>query len=46
MIGALIIASLSMGMQMMNVAPATQYVLTAVVLVFAVLVDVYFKKNR
>jgi D-xylose transport system permease protein len=46
MIGALIIASLSTGLQMMNVAPAWQYVLKAVVLVLAVLADVYFKKNR
>ena len=43
MIGALIIASLSTGLQMMNVAPAWQYVLKAIVLVLAVLADVYFK---
>lgn len=46
LIGALIIASLSTGLQMMNVAPASQYVLKAIVLVLAVFVDVYFKKNR
>lgn len=46
MVGALIIASLSTGLQMMNVAPAWQYVLKAIVLVLAVLADVYFKKNR
>jgi len=46
MAGALIIASLSTGLQMMNVAPAWQYVLKAIVLVLAVLADVYFKKNR
>ncbi|MBI3151951.1 MAG: sugar ABC transporter permease [Chloroflexi bacterium] len=46
MIGALIIASLSTGLQMMNVAPAWQYVVKAIVLVLAVLADVYFKKNR
>ncbi len=46
MIGAVIIASLSTGLQMMNVAPAWQYVLKAIVLVLAVLADVYFKKNR
>jgi D-xylose transport system permease protein len=46
MIGALIIASLSTGLQMMNVAPAWQYVLKAIVLVLAVLADVYFKRNR
>jgi D-xylose transport system permease protein len=46
MIGALIIASLSTGLQMMNVAPAWQYVVKAIVLVLAVLADVYFKKSR
>jgi D-xylose transport system permease protein len=46
MIGALIIASLSTGLQMMNVAPAWQYVLKAIVLVLAVFADVYFKRNR
>ncbi len=46
LIGALIIASLSTGLQMMNVAPSWQYVLKAVVLVLAVFADVYFKKNR
>lgn len=46
LIGALIIASLSTGLQMMNVAPAAQYVLKAVVLVLAVFADVYFKKSR
>jgi D-xylose transport system permease protein len=45
MIGALIIASLSTGLQMMNVAPAWQYVLKAIVLVLAVLADVYFKRK-
>jgi len=33
------------GLQMMNVAPAWQYVLKAIVLVLAVLADVYFKKK-
>jgi D-xylose transport system permease protein len=46
LIGALIIASLSTGLQMMNVAPAWQYVLKAIVLVLAVFADVYFKKSR
>ncbi len=46
LIGALIIASLSTGLQMLNVAPAWQLVLTACVLVVAALADVYFKKNR
>lgn len=46
LIGALIIASLSTGLQMMNVAPAWQFVLKAFILVLAVFADVYFKKNR
>ena len=46
LIGALIIGSLSTGLQMMNVVPAWQYVVKAIILVLAVLVDVYFKKNR
>jgi D-xylose transport system permease protein len=46
LIGALIIGSLTTGLQMMNVAPAWQYVVKAVILVAAVLVDMYFKKNR
>ncbi len=45
-IGALIMSSLSTGLQMMNVAPAWQYVLKAIVLILAVLADVTFKKNR
>jgi len=32
-------------LQMMNVAPAWQYVLKAIVLVLAVLADVYFKRK-
>jgi D-xylose transport system permease protein len=46
LIGALIIASLTTGLQMLNVAPAWQYVVKAVILVAAVYVDVYFKKHR
>jgi D-xylose transport system permease protein len=46
LIGALIIASLTTGLQMLNVAPAWQYVVKAVILVLAVLLDYYFKKNR
>jgi D-xylose transport system permease protein len=46
LIGALIIASLSTGLQMMNVAPAWQYILKAIVLILAVLADVTFKKRR
>ena len=46
MIGALIMSSLTTGLQMMNVAPAWQYVLKGIVLVLAVFADVYFKKSR
>jgi D-xylose transport system permease protein len=46
LIGALIIASLSTGLQMMNVAPAWQFIVKAIILVLAVFADVYFKKNR
>jgi D-xylose transport system permease protein len=46
LIGALIIGSLSTGLQMMNVAPAWQFVVKAIILVVAVLADVYFKRNR
>ncbi len=45
LVGALIMASLNTGLQMMNVAPAWQYVLRGLVLVFAVITDVYFKKS-
>jgi D-xylose transport system permease protein len=46
LIGALIIASLTTGLQMLNVAPAWQYVAKAIILVLAVLADYQFKKNR
>ena len=46
MIGALIMASLTNGLQIMNVPSAWQYVLSGVVLVIAVLGDVYLKRNR
>jgi D-xylose transport system permease protein len=46
LIGALIIASLTTGLQMLNVAPAWQYVVKAVILVAAVLLDYYFKRNK
>jgi D-xylose transport system permease protein len=46
LVGALIMASLNTGLQMMNVAPAWQYVLRGLVLVGAVIVDVYFKKQN
>jgi D-xylose transport system permease protein len=46
LVGALIMASLNTGLQMMNVAPAWQYVLRGFVLVLAVVIDVYFKKSN
>lgn len=46
LIGSLIMASLTTGLQMLNVAPAWQYVVKGGVLVLAVFVDVYFKRNR
>ena len=46
MVGSLIMASLTNGLQIMNVPAAWQYVLKGVVLVLAVYADVYLKKNR
>ncbi len=46
LIGALIIASLTTGLQMLNVQPAWQYVVKAIILITAVYVDVYFKKHK
>jgi D-xylose transport system permease protein len=46
MIGSLIMASLTNGLQIMNVTAAWQYVLKGLVLILAVYADVYFKKNR
>jgi D-xylose transport system permease protein len=46
MVGALIMTSLTTGLQMMNVAPAWQYVVKGLVLILAVMADVYFKKNN
>jgi len=46
MVGSLIMASLTNGLQIMNVPAAWQYVLKGVVLVLAVYGDVYLKKNR
>ena len=45
MIGGLIMASLSTGLQMLNAPPATTYVVKGVVLVLAVLLDVWIKKT-
>ncbi len=46
MVGALIMTSLNTGLQMLNVAPAWQYVVKGMVLILAVVVDVYFKKSN
>ena len=45
-IGSLIMASLTSGLQMLNVPAAWQYILKGIVLVLAVYADVYLKKNR
>jgi D-xylose transport system permease protein len=45
LIGALIMSSLSNGLQLLNVQPAWQYLLKGAVLVLAVLADVTFKKK-
>ena len=46
MIGSLIIASLTNGLQIMNVPSSWQYVVSGVVLVIAVYADMALKKNR
>jgi D-xylose transport system permease protein len=46
MVGALIMASLTNGLQLLNVPAAYQYLLKSIVLVMAVYLDVYIKKNR
>jgi D-xylose transport system permease protein len=46
MIGSLITTSLTSGLQMLNTAPALQPILKGAVLVLAVFVDMYFKRNR
>jgi D-xylose transport system permease protein len=46
LVGALIMTSLNTGLQMMDVAPAWQYVLRGFVLVLAVIIDVFFKKSN
>ncbi len=45
-IGSMIMASLTNGLQMLNVQAAWQYVVKGIVLILAVYTDVYFKKNR
>jgi D-xylose transport system permease protein len=46
MVGSLIMASLTNGLQIMNVEAAWQYLVKGVVLVLAVYTDVYLRKNR
>lgn len=46
LIGALIMSSLSNGLQMMNVETYWQYLVKGLVLVIAVFLDVYSKRNR
>jgi D-xylose transport system permease protein len=46
MVGALIMASLTNGLQILNVAAAWQYVVKGIILVLAVYADVQLKKNR
>ncbi len=46
LIGALIMASLNTGLQILDVAPAWQGIAKGIVLILAVLLDVYFKKDK
>jgi D-xylose transport system permease protein len=46
MVGALIMASLTTGLQMIDVPSAWQYLVKGAILVIAVMIDVSFKKNR
>jgi D-xylose transport system permease protein len=46
MIGSLIMTSLGTGLQILNVEAAWQYLVKGIVLVLAVLADVYLKKRR
>jgi D-xylose transport system permease protein len=46
MVGSLIMTSLTTGLQILNVEAAWQYLVKDVVLVLAVLADVYLKKRR
>jgi D-xylose transport system permease protein len=46
LVGALIMSSLTTGLQMLNVAPAWQYLARGMVLVLAVLLDVTMKKQK
>lgn len=46
LIGSLIMATLSNGLQILDTPPAWQPVVKGIVLVLAVLIDVYFRKSR
>jgi D-xylose transport system permease protein len=46
MIGSVIMASLTNGLQIMNVQPSWQYMLKGLVLILAVFADVYLRKKR
>ncbi len=46
MIGGLIMASLTTGLQMLNAPAASTYVIKGAVLVLAVVADMYFKKDK
>lgn len=46
MIGGLIMASLSTGLQMLNAPAASTYVIRGTILVLAVIADMYFKKSN
>jgi len=46
MVGGLIMASLSTGLQMLNAPAASTYVIRGTILVLAVIADMYFKRNK
>jgi D-xylose transport system permease protein len=46
MVGGLIMASLSTGLQMLNAPAASTYVIRGTILVLAVVADMYFKRNK
>jgi D-xylose transport system permease protein len=46
LVGSLIMASITNGLQVMNIGPAWQYIVKGVVLIIAVFADIYFKRNR
>jgi D-xylose transport system permease protein len=46
LVGALIMASITNGLQLMNIGPAWQYMVKGIILIIAVFADVYFNKNR